>query len=116
MAPTSNGDFAGWLAFIYQDGHNGIIFHYTAMEHDGSFVLRTDSGNGLYPSTASSSEYPFGQPTEESHVGDTPIPAGMTAAGTVLSTSSLTLSNCASYLYWVKQDPSLESCTFTDTP
>jgi len=110
---TSSAGFVGWLVFIYQDGRYGVILHYSATaQSSDTFRLVTDSGGGLYPYAASSGLYPFGQPTEERHIGDIPIPPAMAYSGTYAS-ATVTLSNCVAYLYWVNEDPTQYSCTFT---
>lgn len=113
VADTSVG-LAGWVFFVYQDGHVSETFHYhfsgTMPNGSGAVTMITDT---------STEAFPYGRPPPFPQAGSRPIPAGRTLAGTYGST--LTLSDCGAYLYWsnpantVKPLPCSFSYTGTST-
>ena len=106
---SAPGGFAGWIFFVYQDGHISETLHYhsTSVVPDLLLAVKmvTDTTNEPFP-------YPHVSPG--SLVGSEPVPPGQTLGGTYDSTG-LSLSNCGTYLYWANPANISEpmSCTFS---
>ncbi len=102
--------FAGWLFFVYQNGSISVLTHYTATSNaDGTFSFRTDAGQGPFP-------YAHQSPGA-GQAGSAPISAGNVYSGT-FSKSTVTLTECGSYLYWAQSHSGAPaaSCTFDYAP
>ena len=106
---SAPGGFAGWVFFVYQDGHISETLHYhsTSVTPDLLPAVRmvTDTTNETFP---------YQQVPPGSLAGSEPVPPGQTLSGTYGSTGFM-LSNCGTYLYWANPANISEpmSCTFS---